>query len=110
MRLLERNKQTIWYRNYQGKTPILEEGLETGEYEKIYGSINALRAYVKSAVGSSSDEPFGDFIAKQRTIYIEGATDINEYSQIWVGAEPNIQNGEPTVPHNFDVIGVAQGA
>ena len=109
MRLLERNKQTIWYRNYQGKTPILEEGLETGEYEKTYGSINALRAYVKSAVGSSSDEPFGEVIAKHKTIYIEGTTDINEYSQIWVGAEPNIQNGEPTVPHNFDVIGVAQG-
>lgn len=109
MRLLERNKQTIYYRNFDQMTPITVDGLETGEYEKTYGSMNIVRAYVKSAVGVSSAEPFGDFTSKQRTIYLEGATDINEYSQIWVGVDPVLENGEPTVPHNFDVIGVAQG-
>ena len=109
MRLLERNKQTIYYRNYQGMAPIKDGSLETGEYEKTYGSINIVRAYVKSAVGNNSAEPFGDFTSKQRTIYLEGATEINEYSQIWVGIDPEIKNGQPTVPYNFDVIGVAQG-
>lgn len=109
MRLLERNKQTIYYRNYEGMTPIMDGSLETGEYEKTYGSINIIRAYVKSAVGTNAAEPFGDFTSKQRTIYIEGATEINEYSQIWVGIDPTLVNGKPTVPHNFDVIGVAHG-
>ena len=58
MRLLERNKQTIYYRNYQGMAPIKDGSLETGEYEKTYGSINIVRAYVKSAVGNNSAEPF----------------------------------------------------
>jgi len=109
MRLLERNKQTIYYRNYEGMKPIKDGVLETGEYEKTYGSINIVRAYVKSAVGVNSAEPFGDFTSKQRTIYIEGSSDINEYSQIWVGIDPALEDGEPTVPYNFDVIGVAQG-
>jgi len=109
MRLLERNKQTIYYRNYEGMQPIMDGSLETGEYEKTYGSVNITRAYVKSAVGANAAEPFGDFTSKQRTIYLEGSTDINEYSQIWVGIDPTLENGKPTVPHNFDVIGVAQG-
>ena len=109
MRLLERNKQTIYYRNYKSIKPIRDGSLETGEYEKTYGSINIVRAYVKSAVGVNSAEPFGDFTSKQRTIYIEGSSDINEYSQIWVGIDPTLVDGKPTVPYNFDVIGVAQG-
>lgn len=109
MRLLERNKQTIYYRNYSGMSAITESGIETGEYEKTYGSMNIAKAYVKSAVGNNTAEPFGDFTTKQRTIYFEGVPEINEYSQVWVGIDPLIENGEPTVPHNFDVVGVAVG-
>lgn len=109
MRLLERNKQTVYYRNYLGMAPIKDGSLETGEYAKTYTQVKKIRAYVKSAVGASIEQPFGGFVSKQRTIYLEGNTDINEYSQIWVGIDPQITDGEPTVPYNFDVIGVAQG-
>lgn len=110
MRLLERNKQTIYYRNFDGMAAITKDGYETGEYAKAYGSMNVLKAYVKSAVGNSAAEPFGDFSTKQRTIYLDATnTGINEYSQIWVGIDPVIVNGEPTVPYNFDVVGVAVG-
>jgi hypothetical protein len=34
---------------------------------------------------------------------------MNEYSEVWVGIDPQLQNGEPTIAHNFDVIGVAVG-
>ena len=110
MRLLDRNKQTIYYRNYLGMTPIVESGLETGEYAKSYGEVKSIKAYVKSAIGSNATEPFGELISKQRTVYVESEiADINEYSQVWVGIDPKVTEGEPTVPYNFDVLGVAVG-
>ena len=110
MKLLDRNRQKIFYRNYLGKTDIVEDGLFTGESVKNYSEIKELFAYVKTAPGSSTTEPFGELPSKTRTIYFaNGAADMNEYSEVWVGVDPQLQNGEPTIAHNFDVIGVAVG-
>lgn len=109
MRLLDRNKQTIYYRNYSAMTPITVDGLETGEYTKTYGELKSAQAYVKSAIGNNAAEPFGDFTDKQRVVYLKD-TDINEFSILWVGIDPSPDNnGVPTVPHNFTVSGVAKG-
>lgn len=113
MRLLDRNKQTVYWRNLTGKTAITtvdEYGnpLETGEYEKAYGEVKSARLYVKSAIGDNAAEPYGDFTSKRRTIYAEpGKTDIDEFSLLWVGIDPEVEEGEPTVPHNFTVDGIA---
>jgi hypothetical protein len=116
MRLLDRNKQTVYWRNFTGKSVITTQDeygntLETGEWEKTYGEVKSTRLYVKSAIGMNSAEPYGDFTSKQRTIYaLPQDTDINEYSILWVGINPQVdENGEPTVPHNFTVDGVSHG-
>lgn len=123
MRLLARNKQTIYYRNYAGIAPITNtEGLETGEYEKTYGEVKTVKAYVKSAIGENAAEPFGDFTSKRRTIYLEygKADDITEQTLLWVGIDPEVVTdepvhdtdppvGEPTIPHNFTIDGIARG-
>ena len=113
MRLLERNKQTVYYRNFKEKTAIkvANTDIETGEFEKTYYPMQSVDAYVKSAIGNNAAEPFGDFTNKQRTVYYEnGAANMNEYSQLWVGIDPALDlNGLPTVAHNFTVDGVAIG-
>ena len=127
MRLLERNKQTVYWRNLTGETAITTQDeygntLETGEYQKTYGTVKSARFYVKSAIGENAAEPFGDFTAKRRTIYaLPQDTDINEFSLLWVGTDPqvvpptnaqglpNANAGEPTVPHNFTVDGISYG-
>ena len=111
MRLLARNRQTVYYRNYKKMTAIASDGIETGEYTKTYDTMQTVKAYVKSAIGGSDTEPFGDFSSKQRTIYYKnGEATINEYSQVWVGIDPALDNqGAPTVPYNFDVVGVSVG-
>lgn len=117
MRLLERNKQTVYWRNLTGETAITTQDeygntLETGEYQKTYGTVKSARFYVKSAIGENAAEPFGDFTAKRRTIYaLPQDTDINEFSLLWVGIDPqpDEQTGEPTVPHNFTVDGISYG-
>lgn len=116
MRLLDRNRQTVYWRNLKSTTAITttdeyENTLETGEYTKVYDVVKSARVYVKSAIGMNNAEPFGDFTTKQRTLYAEnGLTDIDEYSILWVGIDPQVNNaGEPTVPHNFTVDGVSHG-
>lgn len=113
MRLLARNKQTIYWRNYSSMTPIKVVGtdIETGEFTKSYTALKSIKAYVKSAIGENSAEPFGDFTSKRRTIYVENDfTDINENSLLWVGIDPDPDlQGNPKVPHNFTVDGVSHG-
>lgn len=117
MRLLERNKQKVYYRNFISQTAVSytdEYGntIETGEKTNTYGEVKSVRAYVKSAIGQNEAEPFGDFTSKRRTIYVEkDIADINEYSLLWVGIDPQIddETGEPQSPHNFTVEGISSG-
>lgn len=127
MRLLDRNKQTVYWRNLTGTTAITTSDgggntLETGEYTKTYGTVKSARLYVKSAIGMNNAEPYGDFTAKQRTIYaLPQEVDIDEYSILWVGIDPQVipplnslgnanpNAGEPTIPHNFTVDGISRG-
>lgn len=116
MRLLARNKQTVYYQNYKSDTKATTSDgggntIYTGEYVKTYDTLKSVKCYVKSAIGMNDAEPFGDFTSKRRTMYLEkGSADINEYSVLWVGIDPkpNAQ-GSPTVPHNFTVDGISRG-
>ena len=110
MRLLARNKQTVYYCNYASATMNGSQGVYTGSRTKTYGEVKSVRAYVKTATGNSTTEPFGSITSKTRTVYYEnGAADINDNSLLWVGINPTIVNGKPTVPHNYVVSGVAEG-
>lgn len=115
MRLLERNKQTVYWRNLTGASAMTttdEFGniLETGELNKTYGEVKSARLYVKSAIGMNNAEPYGDFTSKKRTLYaLPQEADIDEFSILWIGIDPILVNGEPTVPHNFTVDGVSHG-
>ncbi len=115
MRLLDRNKQTVYWRNLKGASAMTttdEFGniLETGEWVKTYGEVKSARFYVKSAIGMNNADPYGDFTSKQRTIYaLPEETDIDEFSILWIGIDPMLDEGEPTVPHNFTVNGVSHG-
>ena len=116
MKLLARNKQTVYYRNLKATMPVATsvsgETVYTGEYTKVYDTLSSVKCYVKSAIGMNEAEPYGDFTSKRRTMYLEpGVANINEYSLLWVGIDPTPDKvtGEPTVPHNFTVDGISNG-
>ena len=49
MRLLRRNKQTIYYALYEGKKPLTDEyGNPTGEYEVLYSEPVLLKINVSA--------------------------------------------------------------
>ena len=115
MRLLARNKQTVYYQNYKstGEATVTSgsETLYTGEKTIVYDTVKSVKCYVKSAIGMNEAEPFGDFTTKRRTLYLDkNQADINELSLLWVGIDPKPDlQGMPTVPHNFTVDGVSIG-
>lgn len=115
MRLLARNKQTVYYQNYKSVALTTAGGggntLYTGERAVVYDTLKSVKCYVKSAIGTNEAEPFGDFTSKRRTMYVEkNKATITEQSILWVGIDPkpNAQ-GKPTVPHNFTVDGISRG-
>ena len=116
MRLLARNKQTVYYQNIKQSTEAtVEDGagntLFTGEQVITYDPLSLVKCYVKSAIGLNEAEPYGDFTSKRRVMYLDkGSANLNENSLLWVGIDPSPDlQGNPTVPHNFTVDGISNG-
>ena len=110
MRLLGRNKQVVYYSNFVSAAMATSGNLYTGSRNKTYGEVKSVWAYVKTAIGSSATEPFGNIATKTRMMYYEnGEADINDDSLLWVGINPTVVNSKPTIPHNYVVSGIARG-
>ena len=134
MRILNRNKQTVYYAIYNGITPVVDEdGFLTGEKAVSYGAVTPLECNVSAARGTSDLEMFGINEVYTRTL----ATDqmnlgITESSIVWEGLgiiptydeeteyttgdivikDDKIQKyngiGWEEVPHNYVVVSIAK--
>ena len=102
MRALNRNKQKIYYANYVGETPILDEnGLDTGDKEITYTEPEESWVNISASRGSTNVELFGTDINYTNTIVTDENLGIDEHSILWIDAEP-------TEPHNYIVVLVAK--
>ena len=107
MRLLARNTKVISYATYKSKTEITDEyGNRTGSYEIEYNQPKELRGYLTSAKGGADVDYFGINLVYTRTFIIEGESDLDESSIVWIDASPS--NGTSLNPHNHVVVGVAK--
>lgn len=88
MRDLRRNQTPFWYSLYLRKDPVLESGFETGQYEAVYSDPVLARAYISSASGESEAEMFGADVQYDRVISTVQDLPINEFSRLWVDADP----------------------
>lgn len=108
MRLLDRNKQTVYYALLTAETEAVDDyGNYTGERNKTYSTPVKTRMYVSAARGSVADEVFGvDTPYTKVLITDDMACPISETSCLWIGVEPVV--GEITNPHNYIVTQVAK--
>ena len=128
MRILSRNKQTLWYANPTGSTWVTDDnGLKTGEKTIAYGTPVSVKMSISASSGANNLGSQGMADLKPygiETGYTHRATteDLNcpmkEESIIWLGISPtrtvveqrtvNGQtvevNVEVPVPHNYKVI------
>jgi len=110
MKALERNKQTIYYANYSGKTDIYDEyGLITGEQEVSYTTPTAVNVNVSASRGQAEIELFGTDLNYTNTIVSDKDLGIDEHSVLWVGKSPNLSSTSSVItPYNYIVVSVAK--
>lgn len=107
MKALERNKQKIYYANFNGKTKVLDEnGLFTGEYEVTYTEPVGIKVNVSASRGEAYLDLFGTDLNYTNTIVTDKDLGIDENSILWVGKEA--YQGSVITPHNYIVVSIAK--
>lgn len=111
MRNLKKNTKKLWYSNYSGKIPILDEnGDKTGDYESGYTVPTSFLATLSASRGNAYADMFGTNIDYTRTLSTVEKIPIREESLIWVN-EPAM-NPDGTVDSesaDYSVTGIAEG-
>lgn len=104
MRALRRNKQTIFYKLFLGKEPVMDEyGNETGEYTLAYSEPREVKLNVSSARGESYTRRFGDYVDYDKVmVTTDLKLPIDEISILWV------DNLDTQKPHDYIVKKVAR--
>lgn len=111
MHVLERNKQDVWYSNPGEKTPVLKDGLKTGEYTQTYTTPSKLRMSVAVSSGANNLgsqgmaelQKYGITTAYTHRLVTEDLNcPITEESLIWYRVVPGAYYD--SVPHNFKVV------
>lgn len=109
MRILERNKRTIYYMLYQGKTPVSEEGLESGESAVCYYPAVSMRVNVSPATGYAQTEQFGNLANYDKVIVTDDMTcPIDENSVLFIDKEPEYDSVTGTPLYDYTVRRVAK--
>lgn len=105
MKSLARNKQTIYYALYQGKTEAVDSnGLRTGQYKPTYAGPVPYKINVSAAKGSAMVEMFGiDTAYSKKMTTNDMSCPITESTVLWIDKAP----GETFDP-NYRVVSVAK--
>lgn len=107
MRLMQRNKQPIWYANYESKEEIIDEyGNSTGSYEIKYTKPKRAMWNVGVIDSDTEVEMYGlnaqDVI---RIVADKKNFPLNETSVIWYGVTPTLKDdGVTYTPYNYNKI------
>jgi len=95
MRSLEINKTKIYYALYLGMQPIYDdEGNDTGEKRSTYGLPVDVRIRVAPNKGEAQSETFGLDISYDSTMVTTDSLPIDEFSILWIGKTPHLENGQ----------------
>lgn len=102
MRDLCRNRQPVWYAQYLGEQPILDEdGYETGNTAPAYSEPVKAMLNISPATGDTENQLFGTFADYTHTVATVREFPFDEQTVMWVG----VLTGEP---YNFKVVRVAK--
>ena len=111
LRNLKKNSKKLWYSNYSGRVPIVDEnGDETGDYIGGYASPVAFLATLSASRGNAYSDMFGTNLNYTRTLATVEKLPIKEESLIWV-SEP-VMKADGTVDEesaDYTVAGIADG-
>ena len=111
MRSLKKDKQKIYISKRLPSTPIFDdEGVETGEYAKVYDKWVRLNLDVKPISDIKEQQMFGEDSDKTLkityTLYDSNNVEIENHSAVWLGIEPNgtLTDSNHNSPMNNDYV------
>ena len=110
MRCLRRNQIRIFYANYVGRDPVIDEyGNQTGEYNLRYSKPQEAEGNVSAARGEVTTRQFGDDESYDRVIVMDDPkVPIEKSSILWIETMPVIKSdGTTDTPHDYIVKQVA---
>ena len=110
MKIMERNKRTLWYLLYDRNAHAVDaEGNETGEEIIGYKPAVALRANVSPASGSSQVEQFGNLAGYDKVIVTDDMScPIDENTVLFVDKEPEYREADGKPLYDYIVKRVAK--
>jgi hypothetical protein len=107
MRVLNRNRQPLYYATYVSKTEITDEyGNGTGQFQITYSTPVAANWNVRGVESDAEVEMFGIQAINTIRVVAEKPLPIDEASIIWFGIDvPDPYN--PVAPgHNYRIAGI----
>lgn len=110
MKCLWRNRVRIFYANYVGRDPIIDEcGNRTGEYTIRYSKPQETGGNVSSARGEIVTRQFGEDESYDRVIVMDDPkVPIEKSTILWIENMPVINSdGTTNTPHDYIVKQVA---
>ena len=112
MRTLKRNARPIYFANFEGMEPVLDDnGYETGNHEVSYSEPMLLMANVSASKGEADTRAFGEHVVYDKRILFSGMSPLTETSVLWIdcvigGKIP--QTDGVDVPWDYEVTRVAE--
>ena len=105
MRVVQRDKRTVWYAFYEGLTELTNgSGEYTGEYEVRYTQPVKARMNVSGGRGAADVAMFGFESAYARSIVTEDlTTPFSLETVFWIDTDPT--KGEA---HDYRVVGISR--
>lgn len=99
MRCLNKNKRTIHYKNYLGKTQIVDDyGNRTGEYTLTYSDFIETKMNISPSRGIASEEMFGIQTNYTKVLVTDDVNcTMDEHSILWI-------DKPITGPHDYVVV------
>ena len=110
MKALERNKQTIYYANYTGRSVITDaDGLYTGQTRPSYTNPTEAKVNLSASRGEASIDLFGTDVNYTNTIVSDKDLGLDENSILWVNKSPTTSSTSSVItPYNYIVVSVAK--
>lgn len=111
MRCLQKVQSDIWYANYTGSTPVVDDGgYDTGEKQLAYSDPVRIKAHASSARGMTDVDQFGDNVDYDRVILTDDQDiPITEETVMWVDTLPVLDNqGHTQTPWDYVVRRIAR--
>lgn len=89
MRILDRDKEIVYFAKYYDKSEIIKNGKRTGEYQLAYSAPFKAKVYVSTTMpkntGKSELQPSGNVTHYLRTIVSEADLGLDINDLFWIG-------------------------